>query len=307
MLQIINIISPLFIIIFMGAILRKFNYIQDYWVKSLNEFALKIGLPALIFFTLTKTTFSFQEEKGLFIVNSILILVIFGLTILINKILKLKQQTFFTLFICLVFGNVAYLGIPVISQVLGDKTFPKITLIIAVYFFWIFTLGIGYLDFQTKSSNLSIKNLIFNLFKKPLIIAIILGLIFSFLKIEIPIILLKPIKMLSDSVTPIILLVIGIFIGSSSLGKWSDWLPVFIFSFVILMIIPASFYFSLKLFGFLPKDFSVSIIESAMPLAITPFALADEYNLDKKFIANSIVLSTILSVVTLPFWICLVS
>jgi hypothetical protein len=40
-----------------------------------------------------------------------------------------------------------------------------------------------------------------------------------------------------------------------------------------------------------------------MPLAITPFALADKFDLDKKFIARAIVLSTILSIITIPLWI----
>ncbi len=44
-----------------------------------------------------------------------------------------------------------------------------------------------------------------------------------------------------------------------------------------------------------------------MPLAITPFALADKYNLDKDFIARSIILSTILSAISLPFWISLLT
>ena len=44
-----------------------------------------------------------------------------------------------------------------------------------------------------------------------------------------------------------------------------------------------------------------------MPLAITPFMMADKYNLDKNLIARLIVLSTILSVVSLPFWLFLLS
>ena len=69
-----------------------------------------------------------------------------------------------------------------------------------------------------------------------------------------------------------------------------------------LMILPGLFYFGVKLFGFAPSEFSASIIEAAMPLAITPFALADIYKLNKGFIARSIVLSTILAIITIPFW-----
>ncbi len=308
MLQIINIIAPLFIIIFASAILRKLNYIHDYWSKALNEYALIIGLPVLIFSALAKTSFSFRTEIPLMISNSLIILIGFALIVAISKIFKLKKEASLTLFICLVWGNVAYLGIPVITQVYGENTLPQISLLIAVQFFWIFTVGIGYLDYKTNHHNQHfIKHLFINFLKKPLIIAIILGIIFGAFNIEIPAILNKPINMISTSVTPIVLLVIGIFIGSSKLGKVSEWAFVFLFSVVVLIILPAIFYFTLKLFGFTPSNFSISIIELAMPSAITPFALADEYNLNKKFIAHSIVLSTILSILTLPFWMSVLS
>lgn len=304
MLQIINIIAPLFIIIFASAILRKLNYIHDYWSKAINEYALKIGLPVLIFSALAKTSFSFQTEIPLIILNSLIVLIGFAIVIVLSRIFKLKEKTSLTLFICLTFGNIAYLGIPVLTQVYGNETLPQISLLIAVYFFWIFTVGIGYLDYKKNKveKNKIFQHLIINLFKKPLIIAIILGIIFGAFNIEIPAILDKPINMISASVTPIVLLVIGLFIGQSKFGKASEWAFVFLFCVITLMILPAIFYFILKLFGFTPSNFSISIIELAMPSAITPFALADEYNFNKKFIAHSIVLSTILSILSLPFW-----
>ncbi|MBI5728261.1 MAG: hypothetical protein HY984_00740, partial [Candidatus Magasanikbacteria bacterium] len=45
--------------------------------------------------------------------------------------------------------------------------------------------------------------------------------------------------------------------------------------------------------------FRVSVIEAAMPLAITPFALAQVYPLDKRIIATTTIISTILSPLTL--------
>ncbi|MEK7547871.1 MAG: AEC family transporter, partial [Patescibacteria group bacterium] len=82
---------------------------------------------------------------------------------------------------------------------------------------------------------------------------------------------------------------------------------VLLFSILTLAILPAVFYYGAKFFGFIPSQFSNSIIQAAMPLAITPFALADKYNLNKDFIARSIVLSTILAVVSLPFWISILT
>ncbi len=303
MIQILIVIAPLFLIIFASAILQKFKNLGADWQKVLNEFALKIGLPVLIFTALVGTKFSFTEEAPLIIANSALIIASFILVFLIGKIFRIKKQTLKTLFICFAFGNVAYLGIPVLIQVSGEEILPTASLIVAIYLFWIFTIGIGYLDYSIKEKTEDIiKDIIKGLIKNPLLIAVVLGLVVGSLNITMPTILTKSLDMISASVTPTVLIVIGLFIGSSKIGKLSEWSPVLLFSAITLMALPAIFYFGLKLLGISPAQFSSSIIQAAMPLAITPFALADKYKLNKTFIARSVVLSTILAAVSLPFW-----
>lgn len=304
MTQIFAVIAPLFIIIFASALLQKLTKIGDDWSKVLNDFALKIGFPILIFSALSKTPFSFSEQADLIIANSIFILASFFFAIIIGKILRLKRQMLLTLFICFVFGNFAYLGIPILVQISGEKILPTASLIVAIYLFYVFTLGIGYLEYSSKKNGNDLaKDIIINLFKNPLLISVILGITVGSLAIEIPTILQKSLDMITASVTPTVLIVIGLFIGKSKIGKLKEWLPIFLFSLLKLVILPACFYLGLKFFGLIPNQFSSSIIQSAMPLAITPFALADKYNLNKNFIARSIVLSTILAVISLPLWI----
>lgn len=309
MIQILSVIAPLFLIIFTTALLQKFKNIGDDWSKVLNEFALKIGLPVLIFSALAKTTFSFKaEELALIISNSLFLLISFALAVIIGKILRLNKQMFMTLFICFGFSNIAYLGIPVLTQIAGEKIIPTASLIVAVYLFWQFTFGTGYLDYSLDKYNKNIiKDLAKSFIRNPLILAVVLGVVVGTIHLAIPTVILKSLDMISASVTPTVLVVIGLFIGKSKIGKISEWIPVFIFSLATLIALPLIFYFGVKVFGFLPTQFSSSIIDAAMPLAITPFALADKYKLNKEFIARSIVLSTILSVVSLSFWISILA
>ncbi len=308
MLQILMVILPLFLIILMSAILQKIHYIGDHWSEVLNEFALKIGLPVLLFSALSKTPFSFANQTQIIIINSVFILGGFLLAFLIGKILRLKKEAFRTLFICLGFSNVAYLGFPILTQIYGEKVLPTASLIVAIYLFWLFTVGIGYLDYSIdKNKKTALKNIFKNIFKNPLLISVLLGIVVGSTQIILPSVLLKSLDMITASVTPTVLIVIGLFIGKSKIGKLKSWIPVLIFSIFILTVLPACFHYGLKALGFNPSELSSSIILSAMPLAITPFALADKYNLDKDFIARSIVMSTVLSVLTLPFWISLLS
>ena len=280
---------------------------NDQWSNVLNNFALKIGLPALIFSALTKTSFVFSQQVDLISANSIFLVASFILAYIVGKLLRLDSKNFRTLFICLAFGNVAYLGIPTLIQIFGETILPIASLIVAIYLFWMFTIGIGFLDYsQRRDKKGVIKKIIFNLIKNPLLIAVFLGLLVAGLNISIPDIISKSISMISASVTPVVLIVIGLFIGRSKIGELKKWIPVFIFSLTTLMVLPCLFYFGVKLFGFSPDQFSASIVEAAMPLAITPFALADVYKLNKGLIARTIVMSTILAIITIPFWTSIV-
>jgi predicted permease len=310
MIQVFTVIAPLFLIIFASALLQRYRNMGDHWSLVLNEFALKIGLPVLIFSSLARSATSFSASALLILTNSIFIIICFGLVYAAGKFLRLSRQMFRTLFICLAFGNVAYLGIPVLVQTHGEEILPAASLLVAVYLFWLFSVGTGYLDYSMPKGRIKAKSvlsgMVKDLLKNPLLISVILGLVVGALGIPLPSFILKSLDMVTASVTPTVLIVIGLFIGKSRIGKISEWKPVFLFSLATLVLLPAIFYAGLRLFGFYSSAFSSSILDAAMPLAITPFALADKYHLDQKFIARSIVLSTILSVITLPFWLTVV-
>ncbi len=307
MLHILIIITPLFLIIFASAVFQRARNLGEEWMTVLNEYALKIGLPVLIFSSLSKASFSFIEQAPLLLANSLLLVGVFTVVLAFVKLFKVPEQKYKTILICLMFHNVAYLGIPVLTQLYGDTILPTASLIITVHIFWFFTLGIGYLDFLRHASSESIfKDIAMSLVKNPLLISVALGILVATTGIVVPGVLITAIDMVSASVTPTVLIVVGLFIGRSTIGSVRTWIPVLVFSAATLLVTPALFYLAIQFVDRTAAWVAPSLIESAMPLAITPFALADSYDLDKEFIARAIVLSTIVAVLTLTFWIAMV-
>lgn len=307
MLQIFFIILPLFLIIFGAALVQKSGKIDETWPKVLNAYALRIGLPVLIFKALSSTPLNLDLTGKVIVINSLFLIALFLLTYLIGRLLKLTKENLRTAFISIGFGNVAYLGIPVITEVYGQKLLPEMSLLVAVYLFWMFTVGIGFLDYNLNFKKRDIvKNVFLNLIKNPLLIAVALGILVSSLGLKIPLTIAKSIDMLSASVTPTVLVVIGLFIGQMKIGRIKEWISVLVFSLMTLMVMPAILIGVVKLLNFNLQNFIPSIMAAAMPMAITPFALSEEYKLNSTLIARSIVLSTILSIASIPFWITVI-
>jgi hypothetical protein len=302
MIEVVIAIGPLFLIILLGAILAKLK-VADSWSEVLNTYALKVGFPALIFSALSGANLQLSNQLPLILANSLLLIGIFIIAYLAGLGMRLSSKNFRTLFICLGFGNVAYLGIPTLTQIFGQEVLPIVSFIVAIYLFWFFTVGIGFLEYSESGHRRgALKKVVISLIENPILIAVVLGLIIGGLSLPIPSMINKAIAMIAGSVTPVVLIVIGLFIGKSKFGTFKKWLPAFAFTAMTLVVLPAFFYFGILLFGLSPDQLSSSILEAAMPLAITPFALADAYGLNKSLIARSIVLSTILSVITIPFW-----
>jgi predicted permease len=303
MIEIITAITPLFFVIFLGVLLERYFHLYEKWEKPFNDFTFYIGFPSLLFSSLTTTSFYLSEQWKFVVINSAFILIGFFVILLIGNILRLSSKTKRTLIISILFGNVAYLGMPILTQILGNEILPTLGLIIATYIFWIFTLGVGYLELSLHKNTKTItKDILRSIFTNPLLLATLLGVLCSSFSLTIPSLLQESVSLLSESVTPLVLLIIGLFIGHSRIGNIREWIPVFGLSLFTLFFLPGIFLGFLLIFGLSPQTFFLSLMESAMPLAITAFALADKYQLHKKLIARTIVLSTLLSAFSLVFW-----
>ena len=297
-------ILPLFLIILAGVVMLKLKAATLEWSDVLNKYALKIGFPALIFSALAKMDFSFTEQSTLIYTNSIYLVLCMLMAFPVGTIFKVSAKNRQTLILLLAFGNITYLGIPVIVSTLGDIARGPAVLITAMNLFWMFSMALILIE-VADDSKLHFKTILVKLVTNPLLIAVFLGLIGSALHIPTQSSVMKSLDLISQSVTALVLLSLGIFMGSQKLGKLRDWVPVFGLSLAILVILPGIFYFFLKFTHMDTLSFRCSVLDAAMPSGLTAYALSHQYGLNTKLAGRLVVLSTFLSLFTLPVWIAL--
>ena len=298
---ILQTILPIFVIIILGTFFYRIKLAKLSWVEVLNEFVVRIGFPSLIFSTLVRLEWNLQLHGQILVMNSAFVLFCFGLALIFSRIFKLDKKLKRTLFLAVTYGNIAYLGIPVIEMFLGKRFLPEASLITACYLFWIFTVGMIYLEYS-KTGEVKFLEIFLKLLKNPIIVSVIAGVLILALNIDLPAVVIKPLEMISGSVTPVILFSLGIFLGNSSVGKIKVWIPVLLLVFFVLVIKPVILLFTIKGLSLSVPSFHTSILDAGMPLALTPFALSGEFDLDAEFLARGIVLSTVLSLVSLSLW-----
>lgn len=295
MLNILNQILPLFIIIGVGWLIFKLKIASESWLKPIGDFALFIGFPALIFGNLTKEKIDFLLIGDSFMRMSLLLLgLLLIVLIAIHWIAKSKQMKA-TIILCLLFGNAAFLGIPLVTS-LNEDLAQLASLNASIMLFWVFSLGLVIVETYTKDK-VTIKKIVVSLLKNPLLFSVLLGIGFNYLDVSVPSVIFKSIEMTGKSVSPMVMLMLGIFIAKNPPTDFSAIRAPLLFSAFKLFIFPV---LGLILFSLRGKHELSSIVQFAMPAAITPFAMAERYNLNKTFICNSIIISTVISLFTLP-------
>jgi len=295
-------VLPLFLVIFTGILFSRTKAASIAWVDILNKYALWIGLPALVIASLMHLDLKGQSYSGLILINSGYFIFCMLLAFPLAWIFKLSSRVKRSLILVLSYGNVAYLGIPVLSATYGENILPVASVVVAVYIFWLFTLGIVLIEI-TGEERLNGKKILLNLFQNPLLLSVFVGLIIVVFNIKLPEIAEKTIHLFSGSVTAVVLFSLGIFLGLHKIGNPGDWLAAFIWSVTIMLLVPLVFFMVVKNTGIDPIQMKASVLDSAMPLGLTAYALSLEYRLEVPLVSRIVVVSTLLAVITIPLWL----
>ena len=294
-------VLPLFLIIFTGLLFSQTRAANEKWVEVLNKYALWIGFPALVIASLMHLDLEGESYLKLILINSGYIVICMLLAFPVAKVFGLSIKFRSSLFLILSFGNVAYLGIPVLNNAFGNEVLPVAAIISAVYVFWLLTLAILLIEiFGEKKTNL--KKLGLSLLQNPLLLSVFIGISIVALKIKLPAFVAETIHLFADSVTAVVLFSLGIFLGIQKIGRLKEWLQVAVLSLTTMLLLPFIFYEVINWIPLSSNSFKATILDAAMPLGVTPYVLAVQYKLETTLVARIIVFGTLLSMFIIPLW-----
>jgi malonate transporter len=305
MLNTILAILPIFLIIAAGYVLRSFNVVKSNWISVLNRFVYYIALPAIIISSITGTHWSEHGVAPLLAWNLLGLLAFTAIVIGILKLAKLSSKRQAEIFLFAIVGNTVYLGLPVaraaVAGAMSESTLVAVGVTQLVAALVISLLAIEYVFLGTR-------DLVFvgkHLARNPLIIAIAIGFVLAIIGYPhwISLWLDKPLSMLGATASPVALFAMGAFIH----GKWlkRDQNLLVGASALKFILLPWIMWLALSRSGQPVIAQHVSVLLAGMPVAVTAFALAEAYKLDEVWVAASMLLTTVLSVATIPIWLTL--
>lgn len=282
-LTIINIILPVIFVVFTGYLWNKYN--KDFNPAAITKLVANIGLPCLIYDSLTRSNLTINIYFKIFLSALLVLAIGFLFGYLLIKIFKLPSIKLTT---PLMHPNTGNMGIPLSLLAFGNEG-----LALAAGFASIVMVSHFTANTAISSGNYSIKKIILS----PVLLSLIFSLIVLFYKIEMPNFFNSITKILSGFVIPLVLLSLGISLSKINIKKLRIGLMLGLFKLISGPFIGLLVVYLLSLDDNVAK---VVILQASMPAAILTYLIAAQNNSYEQEIGTAVFVSTIGSIVSIP-------
>jgi predicted permease len=295
-----NAVIPFMVYILLGALSKRLNLVKEPFLKELNGVVFKVFFPFIMFNNLYDVDFSKLSGAGYvgFAVISTLILILlaFFLVPLFEKDNRRRGVITQALFR----SNSVLYAIPLATSVFGEEGAAMASIVVAFVVPIYNIASVAILEYY-RGGRISIQKLLLNILKNPLIIGAITGILFNILPVTMPESLVLPISALCNMATPLSLFVLGGTLHLSDMRK--NAVPLAIGTSTRLMVTPAIVSLIMTNIGFRGPEFFVVFCMFATPVAAASYPMAMSMDADADLAGEYVVVTTLLSIVTIFFWI----
>ena len=298
---------PFFVIIGLGFWAGRTRFFTPEATAYLTKFVFFFALSAMLF--RFAATLPFAE-----IFNGQLVMGylwgtagVYGIASLVAFLRKLDVPTAAVEAQCAAIGNVGFLGLPMLAMLFGEAAIGPVMLVLSVDLI-VFSSLIVILINGGRDGRLSLGTLRLiglGLLKNPMIVSITAGLIWSSLRLPIPGPLNDFLTILGGAATPGALFAIGASLAGRSaervqIAAWLSLCKLIIHP--VLVALAVLWVFPVDAFSA-----SVAIAAAALPVAGNVYMLAAHYGVAPQRASAAILLSTTVSILTVPAFIAWVS
>lgn len=293
-----NVVAPVFLLVALGYFVKKINVINENFVDVTSKFVYSVSLPALVFINIAEIDLSEAIDFSQ-------IIYIYSATLLSFVLIWLFSMPFIkegknlSVFVQGAYrSNFAIVGFAIVSKLFGSYALGKAALVLAFILPLYNILAVIILTVPLrKEKKLNLKSTVFEILFNPLIIAVIVGLPFSYFKIEIPSFINLTIGFLAELALPLALIGIGGSLNLQNIKKASGL--AFTSSAIKIIIVPLLLTLGAYHFGFRELDLGIMFVLFASPTAIVSFIMAEAMGANSKLAGNIVLISTVASVFTI--------
>lgn len=287
----------IFLLILSGYVLSKKGMFPEGTSRGVSALVVYLCNPAILLAS------SFDRDPAVTngmvltaaVAGAILYVVLVAAGLVLPRLLKVpgKERSHYNM-MCL-FGNNGFIGIPLIQAVIGPQALIYVAIINVYFNLLVYTYGIALVDTRGRKAGFQWRKL-FNVGTLASVASIVLFLV----QPPTPRIVPETLNYMGQATTFLAMVVIGI---SLSRMSWKEILGdarMYVFVALRFLLIPIALTFVFRAVITDGDMYHTMVLLAAVPVANLPLMMAEEMGVDGTTLSKGIILSTLLSLVTIP-------
>lgn len=295
-----HVISPMLFLLAVGFLLNQLGFLNEEVNRVMNRVVALILLPVLVF-----TNIYNSKPENLFNGQIILFCIVgisaeFLIAYFLVKFFQKDRAKCGVMLQGMFRSNYVIFGITIAVSIYGSEGSSAAAVLTMIVIPMYNILAVVALELF-KDGKIKITYLLKKVVTNPLIIASLLGILFSALKWQLPAFVFKPVSDLASCATPMAFVFLGATFAFNSMKEHAGALAATVA--VRLVVFPALILGIAILLGVRGVWLVVLLAIFASPTAVSSFSLSQTLGGDYKLAGNIVVFTSICSILTMFLWI----
>lgn len=293
-------VLTLFLLILVGWAVRRIGLFSDEVTTGVSRFLVNVALPALV---IDSMQLPFDPElaaegaalalaAGAYFAGVILFALVFP------RLIRARPEERAVFSFLVVFANTGFMGYPVVNAIWGESAVFLAAIYNLFFSLLVFTVGVLLLT----GAKAGWREISPRVLLSPGIVSVAVGLALFFLSVDLPDVIGGPIAMLGALTTPLSMIVIGALLARLDPRTIFGNPRVYVYAAVRLLLLPLATLVLLTPFVHDPLVLGVCVVLAAMPGATNAALFAEEYGVNPELASQSVFITTLFCIATIP-WI----
>ena len=286
-------------IVIVGYGAGKLGYLGGDFDRQLSRLVINLTCPALILSSAMTGELPEREYiLPLLLISVVTYAVLTGVAFVLPRYLTRKKADEGAIGFALMFGNVGFMGYPVVASIFGHEAVFYAAVLNVVNTFAVFTIGTMLITGKSEVEDSRFQKKV--LYSTPMLAAYLTMLIVIFRIDNIPAWICQPLTMIGNITVPAALLIIGSSMSNLPLRALMGNTTVYATTLFRLALLPIGIYYLCLLLGFSSFVVNINTVVIAMPVATYGTILCLKYHKDTTLMTEVTFITTLLSMLTIP-------
>lgn len=307
MFDVLSIVLPVFLIVAIGYGAVRMRLYPLSGVAGLITYVNSFAAPCLLFRAMLTTEFAGVFDPAVIVpFYSGAFCVMAAGAMLARFVFGRSPRDAVSAGFAAAFSNTLMVGVPILQRAYGDEAMPIVFSIIGLHAPLLITVGSLAMEIARRENGGKAGSALYNggraAVRNPLLIGIVLGIAGNLAGLSLPGVLDEVTRVLASTVMPVALFGLG---GALTAYRLRDQVGLaFAVSLLKLVVHPLiAWVLMVPVLGVDPAIARYGVLLAAMPAGINAYIFATQFRQGESVASNTVLLSTVASIVSVTVWL----